>query len=89
MLALLRVQNIELGIVAALLLNIFLWPFHAKIRVVTTCAKATDKLTKLYLSLSRFVLFCPYLHAADNASSKIQTDFAERSKAFTGNEAAV
>lgn len=53
MLALLRVQNIELGIVAALLLNIVLWPFHAKTQVVVTSAKATDKITKLYLSMSR------------------------------------
>lgn len=54
MLALLRVQNIEIGIVSALLLNILLWPYHAKIQLTVSCAKATDRLIKLYLSMSKY-----------------------------------
>ncbi|KAK9893742.1 hypothetical protein P389DRAFT_107891 [Cystobasidium minutum MCA 4210] len=55
-LAFLRAQDIEIGIVAALLLNTFLWPYHARVQLVTACAKATDKITKLYLSMSKQVL---------------------------------
>jgi hypothetical protein len=38
-LGLLRAQDVELGIVAALLLNITLWPYHARVQLVVTCAK--------------------------------------------------
>jgi hypothetical protein len=62
MLALLRVQNIEIGIISALLLNILLWPYHAKVQLTVTCSKATDRLIKLYLSMSKYAIpFCASL----------------------------
>lgn len=55
-LAFLRAQDIEIGIVSALLVNTFLWPYHARVQLITACAKATDRIIKLYLSMSRQVL---------------------------------
>lgn len=52
-LALLRVQDIEIGILAALLLNTLFFPYHAKVQLTINCAKATDRLVKLYLSMSK------------------------------------
>lgn len=46
-LAFVRAQDIEIGIVAALLVSNFLWPYHARVQLVATCAKASDRLIKL------------------------------------------
>jgi hypothetical protein len=46
-LAFLRAQDIEIGILSALLVNSFLWPYHGRVQLITACAKATDRLIKL------------------------------------------
>jgi len=46
-LALTRAYDMEIGILAALVLNLLIWPYHARVQLVTTCAKVTDRLTNL------------------------------------------
>ena len=57
-LGLLRAQDVELGIVAALLLNITLWPYHARVQLVVTCAKVrleSDCVSRSPLSTSAYL----------------------------------
>lgn len=46
-LAFIRAYDIEIGIIAALIASLMLWPYHARIQLLVTCAKVTDRLTTL------------------------------------------
>jgi len=52
-LAFIRAYDIELGIVGALIVSVVIWPYHANVQIVVSSAKATDRLIRLYLSMSR------------------------------------
>ena len=51
-----RGYMIFFGIIAALLVNLFIWPIHARIQLVRKVASITSQLQSLYLSLSRQML---------------------------------
>ncbi|KAJ9477356.1 putative membrane protein [Pseudozyma hubeiensis] len=51
-----RGYMILLGIIAALLVNLFVWPIHARLELVRRISLITSKLQSLYLSLSRQML---------------------------------
>lgn len=52
-LALVRGYQILLGIVAAFLVNIFVWPLHARIYLIRTISHLTQQCSTVYLSLAR------------------------------------
>ncbi|CAD6900590.1 unnamed protein product [Tilletia controversa] len=51
-----RGYMVVIGIIFALLINLLLWPFHARVQLVLHIARATGRLQRLYLSLSRQML---------------------------------
>ncbi|CEH12594.1 Predicted membrane protein [Ceraceosorus bombacis] len=51
--ALIRGYQILLGIVAALLVNLLVWPYHARVHLQRHISKTASSLQHLYLSLSR------------------------------------
>ncbi|UZJ51605.1 hypothetical protein CBS101457_000925 [Exobasidium rhododendri] len=55
-LALVRGYQILLGIVAAFLVNIFLWPLHARVYLIQTLSHITRQCGKMYLSLAKQML---------------------------------
>lgn len=65
-----RGYMIFLGIVAALLVNLFIWPLHARLELVKRVSSITTQLQSLYLSLSRQLL-----HAGLTSSHKSAAAF--------------
>ncbi|KAK0551390.1 hypothetical protein OC845_002197 [Tilletia horrida] len=51
-----RGYMVMIGIVLALIVNLTVWPFHARVQLVRHIARATGRLQRLYLSLSRQLL---------------------------------
>ncbi|KAE8222433.1 hypothetical protein CF319_g4363 [Tilletia indica] len=47
---------VTIGIALALVVNLAIWPFHARVQLVLQIARATGRLQRLYLSLSRQML---------------------------------
>ncbi|KAK0559063.1 hypothetical protein OC844_004678 [Tilletia horrida] len=47
---------VTIGILAALVVNLSLWPFHARVQLVLNIARATGRLQRSYLSMSRQLL---------------------------------
>ncbi|KAL9939094.1 hypothetical protein V8E36_001907 [Tilletia maclaganii] len=47
---------VVIGILTALIVNLMIWPFHARVQLVLHIARATSRLQRLYLSLSRQML---------------------------------
>lgn len=54
--AVIRGYEVGAGIVAALLINLFLWPYHARVKCVANIARATTQMQQLYTSLARQML---------------------------------
>ncbi|KAJ9119016.1 hypothetical protein QFC22_003505 [Naganishia vaughanmartiniae] len=53
LIALWRAEQVVLGIVAAFLINSFIFPYHARVRYFYVLATTLDKLAELYLTMSR------------------------------------
>ncbi|EOQ99783.1 hypothetical protein J056_001325 [Wallemia ichthyophaga EXF-994] len=71
--ALTRAYMIAIGIVAAILVNLVWWPFHARENFTLQVSKAISEITKLYLVLSRQTLGVTTL-----AESRAQFDLTEK-----------
>lgn len=55
--ALLRMYMICIGIVAALIVNIIVWPYHARVVLIHQISNTTSQLQSMYLSLVRQMLY--------------------------------
>ena len=64
-----RGYMIFLGIVAALLLNLFVWPLHARVELVRQISRCTRLLQSLYLSLSRQMLTGGFVASAESTAA--------------------
>ncbi|KAJ9122833.1 hypothetical protein QFC24_003869 [Naganishia onofrii] len=53
LIALWRAEQVALGIVAAFLINSFIFPYHARVRYFYVLATTLDRLAELYLTMSR------------------------------------
>jgi len=69
-LAWIRGYQITLGILAALILNLTLFPYHARVELIRHVSRGTSQLQELYLSLSRQLL-----QAGHITSSETRADF--------------
>ena len=59
--ALVRGYMILLGISAALAMNLILWPYHARVKLMHALANTSIELQALYLSLARQMLYAGFL----------------------------
>ncbi|PWN50164.1 hypothetical protein IE53DRAFT_316325, partial [Violaceomyces palustris] len=64
-----RSYMIFLGIVAALIVNLVAWPFHARVDLVRQISRATSQLQQLYLSLSRQMLMGGFVASAESTEA--------------------
>ncbi|TIB72848.1 hypothetical protein E3Q17_01223 [Wallemia mellicola] len=71
--ALTRGYMIAIGIIAAILVNLLWWPFHARVNFTLQVSKAISEITKLYLILSRQTLGVTTL-----AASRTQFNITEK-----------
>lgn len=75
-----RGYMIFFGIVAALLVNLFLWPIHAHVELVHKVSSITSHLQSLYLSLSRQMLSggLTWSHKSNAAFAKLEIGIENR-----------
>lgn len=55
--ALIRMYMICIGIVVALMVNIIVWPYHARVVLIQQISNTTSQLQSMYLSLARQMLY--------------------------------
>ncbi|TKY89428.1 hypothetical protein EX895_001959 [Sporisorium graminicola] len=75
-----RGYMIFFGIVAALLVNLFIWPIHAHVELVHKISSITSQLQSLYLSLSRQMLSggLTWSHKSNAAFAKLEIGIEKR-----------
>lgn len=75
-----RGYMILFGIVAALLVNLFVWPIHARVELVRRISLITSQLQSLYLSLSRQMLSggLTSSHKSNAAFEKVESNIESR-----------
>ncbi|CAO1631056.1 unnamed protein product [Sympodiomycopsis kandeliae] len=56
LIAAIRGYEVGAGIVAAVLINLLLWPYHARVECVANIARSTTKMQQIYTSLARQML---------------------------------
>ena len=58
--AVIRMYMICIGIVAALIVNIVVWPYHARVRLIVEISNTLNQLQTLYLSLARQMFYAGF-----------------------------
>ncbi|WFD33252.1 hypothetical protein MCUN1_000065 [Malassezia cuniculi] len=58
--AMIRMYMICIGIVAALLVNIIIWPYHARVKLIIQISNTINQLQSMYLSLARQMIYAGY-----------------------------
>lgn len=75
-----RGYMIFFGIIAALVVNLFIWPIHARLELVRRVSSITSQLQSLYLSLSRQMLSggLTSSHKSNAAFEKLELSIEKR-----------
>lgn len=80
LIAAIRGYEVGAGIVAALIINLFLWPYHARVECVANIAKATTEMQRLYTSLARQMLQRGFITTPETSArfAKMETTLGKR-----------